>query len=814
MEDIRFTAALSGLLHDIGKLEQRARDDPWKPAGGTEMEGQQVHATWTMEFIQTCLPKAMQKHALPGAYHHHPEKSAAQNKSLSYLVALADKLSAGERADLEDGQSKGSFPQQMVSIFDRIALPGSDQGRKAEHFLPLQGLRLDQGAIFPNSEKITDPVSAYTALRDEMRAAAKQEIPNREVYLEHLLSAMQRTTWCAPSAYYHSIPDVSLYDHSRTTAALAVCLSELGSEAVEQALGAVTRSFQGKDDASDAQLLAQTAALLVGGDISGIQRFIYTLSSKHAAKTLRGRSFYLQLLTEAVLRYVLGALDLPYTNVIYSGGGHFFVLAPVSAREKLPEIRKAVSRKLMRHHGIQLYLALGASEVPFSGFRRGRFPEHWDEMHRRLALAKQQRYIELDDEMYPLVFEPRSHGGNQDQFCAVCGTEHPQTRDLESAEPNDRICESCSSFADVLGKELPHARFVALGLGEPVETLRGTAMDALAEFGLRLAFLINAREEIRWLGKGAAPGKTVLWALGDEADWPKPELPTAEWRHYSVNFVPEMTFDDLQQKSDGIKRLGVLRMDVDNLGRIFKEGFGEQAATSHATLARLSTLSFQMALFFEGWVKALVESPDYAGQIYAVYAGGDDVFLIGPWNHMPDLALRIVEDFRRFTGDNPDLHLSGGMAFIHGKYPVYQAADDAGDAEKMAKAVPGKNAFSFLGQAWKWADFATLQERKDRLVELDQQGASKSLLQLIQSLAQQEAEKRNKRNEKRVWGPWMWRGDYFFTRIVGQAKPPLKASLESLHYDIRQQLYSGVLNWGKAARWAQLQLRKEKLEKE
>ena len=73
-------------------------------------------------------------------------------------------------------------------------------------------------------------------------------------------------------------------------------------------------------------------ALLIGGDISGIQKFIYTIASKKAAKTLRGRSFYLQLLTEAVLRFVLGELELPYTNVIYAGGGHFFLLAPLISR--------------------------------------------------------------------------------------------------------------------------------------------------------------------------------------------------------------------------------------------------------------------------------------------------------------------------------------------------------------------------------------------------------------------------------------------------------------------------------------------------
>jgi CRISPR-associated protein Csm1 len=45
-------------------------------------------------------------------------------------------------------------------------------------------------------------------------------------------------------------------------------------------------------------------ALLVGGDITGIQRFIYTISSKGAAKSLRGCSAYLNLLCDAIAEWL------------------------------------------------------------------------------------------------------------------------------------------------------------------------------------------------------------------------------------------------------------------------------------------------------------------------------------------------------------------------------------------------------------------------------------------------------------------------------------------------------------------------------
>ena len=68
-----------------------------------------------------------------------------------------------------------------------------------------------------------------------------------------------------------------------------------------------------------------------------------------------------------------------------------------------------------------------------------------------------------------------------------------------------------------------------------------------------------------------------------------------------VNVVPRKryymlaTFEDLQEAAQGVKRLGVLRMDVDNLGYLFGQGFvrkHEGAQGSHATLSRVGQPKF------------------------------------------------------------------------------------------------------------------------------------------------------------------------------------------------------------------------------
>jgi len=803
-------AALAGLLHDVGKLEQRARDKPWEPAPGIDREGQPVHATWTTHFIQDHVPASYRPAAYAGAYHHNPERSPAADIHLSELVAVADKLSAGERADLPD--DKHHPPRQMVTLFDQVVL---DQvGKQGDwHYLPLKPLSLNSSALFPGAAlPARADLNPYAALVEELGSAAIQDFSDPSDYLENLLAAMQRLTWCVPSAYYHSLPDVSLYDHSRMTAALAACMADMQPAFISQLLGALRRDFENKPAGQDQALLETPVALLVGGDFSGIQDFIYTLSSKGAAKMLRGRSLYLQLLNEAVLRFILSELGLPYANVIYSGGGHFFLLAPVSAADRLAEIQRTVSQKLMRCHGASLYLALGYCAVPANGFKIDSFRRSWDRMHRNMAEAKQRRYLEFGEELYARIFEAPEWGGNPNDVCDVCGEDRFKTQKWDQ-DHDVEICPLCRSFAETLGGPLPGAAFIALSFGAPAEPRQEVppgALDVLAEYGMQVQFLKDAHETV------ALP-RPVVWALSDPKDgrWPQAgQKPAVKWLHYAVNQVPPVTFDELQEKViGGLKRLGVLRMDVDNLGDIFKIGL-----IGKDSLARLSTLSLQMSLYFEGWVKEICERDEYKGLIYAVYAGGDDLFLIGPWDRMPALAQTIRNEFAEYTGGHPAIHLSGGLAFIDGKYPVYQAAADAADALEEAKGSGGKNAFAFLGAPWKWEQFASLSTKQARLLKLvsasgvdpENLGGPQALLQLLRQLAGQSAAQEKKSKGRPVWGPWVWRGAYQLTRMAERyqrSKPELAAELLAIRDELALDNYQTIQQWGAAARWAQLFLR-------
>ncbi len=704
-------------------------------------------------------------------------------------IALAQVLSFGGNVKVSDRQG------QIENIYSTLSLSDKSNAAGTTEYLPMGKLTLEKGILFPSSNKLSkEQITQYQTSFQNMFDAGIAESPS---HLEALLATLQTIGWCVPS---DSNPRVSYFDQQRVVAALAVCLRELDGSNVEEILNSINENKVGSPT------LSQPVAMLVGGDISGIQNFIYTITAKGAAKSLRGRSFYLQLLTEAILRFVLRELELPYTNVIYSGGGHFFLLAPVSRKDKLENIQLQITNGLWKHHRGSLYFALGSSEVPASGFLNGNFPGYWGKMHASIGRRKQKRYSELGTDWHSKVFALPKYGGNPDETCSVCGEDHRKTRKWDDLDIQENICSLCDSFIEEIGKKLPRSNFIVMGFDQSKETSAANVSDALSEFGLRFQFMDDHKGKVNIHAE-----QVVIWALDDpdKDQWPQVSGVIPKWIRYTANHVPVESFDELQEKvQGGFERLGVLRMDVDNLGDLFKTGFG-----SNATITQLASLSFRTSLFFEGWLKALCEKKERRGLIYTVYAGGDDVFLIGPWDLIPDLAREIVSDFSEYTGGNPDVHLSAGMAFIRGKYPVYQAADDAGDAIDESKRMNGKNGFTFLDMPWKWNDFEKISQKQKQLDDLvlpkanGKKSAPQAILQVLQQLALEERQ-HEKSKGRHVWGRWIWMGIYQLTRMQERNKDLVK-EIGAIRDGLQENNYLDIHQWGVAARWTQLSTRKK-----
>jgi len=166
----------------------------------------------------------------------------------------------------------------------------------------------------------------------------------------------------------------------------------------------------------------------------------------------------------------------------------------------------------------------------------------------------------------------------------------------------------------------------------------------------------------------------------------------------------------------------------------------------------------------------------YEEKIYGIYSGGDDFFIVGSWNVLPDLAEEIYKEFRRFACENPCVTLSTGIAIApSAKYPIYKMAYVAGEElDGKAKKMGGKDAIAFLGKAMKWkspekVDFEKIKEFKEDLLEKFDNGLSKGFLQklygvyfLYENMAKNKGMELAKYDGR--YGRWRWLLAYVLAR--------------------------------------------------
>ncbi|WP_322488526.1 type III-A CRISPR-associated protein Cas10/Csm1 [Chloroflexus sp.] len=660
------------------------------------------------------------------------------------------------------------LPDHLATVFTRLV----GQAPPLAWQLPTP-LRCDPNALFPTEQPATPTAALRDGLRTGLATAAQATEPVTR--LELLLNTLQRygSAWPSPLAA------VSLYDLARLHAAVAAALT------------------------GD----AQQQICLLGGDLSGLQEFLYSIPAEGAARQLRGRSLYLQLLTDACAQWVLRESGMPLCNLLYAGGGRFYVVLPGRFANEVLAWRRELGQVLLEHHRGALYVALGAT-APFSPDQYG---EHtWHELTRTIDTDKRRRFAALDDASFARIFQPRP----------------PRPPRSDGKEAPDPFGES---LAD-LGRQLTRAA-VLLVVPQASAVSGATWRSVVSKLGVNYELTEQVRLPV---------AKRRALALTDEVVPPEPaqailigqrylvaeayrlrDTDLSRYRELDPKQAEELRpgdvapFNLLADQSEGIRRIAVLRMDVDNLGDLF--GRGLQRPTGLAGLAVTAALSSALSRFFEGWVGELCrqvnERSQGQGGIYAVYSGGDDLFLVGSWHVLPELARTIHADFIRYAGGA--VTVSAGITLHQAGYPLYQAAEDAGNALDAAKSYEhpdgrSKDAITFLGQTLSWAEFERAATLKDELIDLIANGAPRSLLMTIQALAARARQRFNRGGQVQLLvGPWVWQGAYQLTRLAersGDLRPRIEA--------LREQLLSSkgiasrtIIPAGLAARWAQLLLR-------
>ncbi len=661
----------------------------------------------------------------------------------------------------------GTAPTQLEAILTTLAL-GDRSGGPA--LLSPRPLALDRAVIRPGA---TSPSNWQAAFENDWQVIAGDAADRFDTASEVLRKHM----WAVPGT--RGEQGVSLYEEFKLLAALV--------------------------HASDGSPEPAETFTLVAGDFPGIQRAIYTITSKGAARGLRGRSAFLQLLGDAIVRRLIHDMGLCWCNVVYEAGGNFLLLAPgTGADEVVGRWTRQLSAGLLTSFQgdisfVTACQTVGAHELAGEGFE-----EAYRALKRQLGAAKQQPFAQIAKTSRADLFEPR--GGVSEKHCAVCHHDPGPDEKLVRFE-DDWWCVECQRF-DTLARDLAEEPpYLSVGDWEPDGASRSSWQGRIYELtgwwydfhaqppaDGRAFFSLN---DTNFIQSGAV-GFRFFATL----------TPRDKEGHIR-------DFDKIAEDAAGIERIGVLRMDVDSLGKLFGEGLRP------LTLTRLSAASSALSLFFDGWLKVLcreIEKKEARpNSLYLIYAGGDDLFVVGPWHLMPILAARVHDELVAYVAGNPAISISAGIETVHPDYPLYRAAERAREAlDEGAKGLwydrsgqpRKKNAISFLGQVVGWGDdWQLVCDECNRLLELDKAGLPKSLIQTVRTIHAQYEEGRQSwgiPQGRPHYGRWMWMQAYQLTRLAEQHKAH-RNEIVALQ---ERLLTPGTIHLaGLAARWADYRLR-------
>ncbi|MBW4573299.1 MAG: type III-A CRISPR-associated protein Cas10/Csm1 [Tolypothrix carrinoi HA7290-LM1] len=638
-----------------------------------------------------------------------PNDSAAIEEAKKYLNWSAD-----------------DKPKALRVLFDSVKLA---HGQNNEHFWQ------------PNAIANSDPIIPYPQTEEpkEIKDLRKQ-ICEQICFLEDNpndwgnISLLTLIIEKFGSFISFGEADVALVDKVKTTAAVAA-------------------SIVNTNDLETAQLS------IVAGDLSGIQNFIYTISSDGALKSLRARSFYLELVTEEVVTQLLTHLKLPRTNVIYAGGGNIYILAPGNeeTEKTVKQVRLQFNQWLLDKFQGKIYLALDSSkEFPVADIGNAKFSKHWSEATKKLAAYKARKFGDRIDELVALTKPYYAHTP-----CKVCHRDDEEDLKPLNEEPGAAMaCSTCHTMFGLGGKLF---RIDAIVRSQPQKVIgkqkdeedklwfQLPAIDKLKEINVYyklVDFDYRKQDNFERLKQTISDNHTVLFVNNWELKYYKFRncVPILLGNYGKQTQKPNetgfMRAEEMAELSLGIKRVGYLRMDVDRLGQIFAKGLEE-----NQTLPRLAGLSRQMSYFFKVYLNNLAAnreknipeiikqlpnsskslnnnsidktSSEYQGKnILFIYAGGDDLFVSGAWSEIVDFSFDIYQCFRAYTGHHPDITLSAGVSIAEPKFPLYQAAEESGDAEGKAKNN-GRDSLGLFNQVFKWDEWLGI-ERRNHLDENDE----------------------------------------------------------------------------------------------
>jgi CRISPR-associated protein Csm1 len=676
LNDTELKIAIGGMLHDIGKVLYRANDGRNHSLSGYEFLKDEIGITDTDILDQV-------------RYHHAAFLKDARLKedSPAYITYMADNISAAADRRVNDTAQTGFDKNAALdSIFNIL-----NNNHQHQHYHPAM-LEEDSNVNYPEEAPVIFDESFYQTVRAKLKeilVGLKDMNSIPEGYINSLLEVMEATLTYVPSSTSKlEITDISLYDHVKLTAAIGNCISQYLKEKHVSNYREVLFS-------KGADFHKQQAFLLFSMDMSGIQKYIYhQFGTEDVLKNLRARSFYLDIMMENMADELLDEIGLSRANLIFSGGGHAYMLLPNtnSTKDQIDAFESTTRDWMLDKFGNELYLATGYAECSADDLENkpeGAYQSLFQRASRKVSAKKIHRYGAED------LRKLNSHPMDDHQReCKIC---HRSDHLTEGG-----YCEICNGLIQLSQGILGKAFFTIQKVNEDtpvgISIYKDEVLLCDTEASLRKKiksdhnYVRSYAKNKHYIGESLA---TKLW-VGD--------------------YSSDNSIEDIMDQGIGIRRLGVLRADIDNLGQAFVSGFPAE----YQTISRSAAFSRKLSMFFKLHINDLLKHGTFSLDQHSgprnasiIYSGGDDIFIIGAWKDILEFSVDLYHAVQKYTQGT--LTFSAGFGLYKEKYPISYIAADTGRLEDRSKRMEGKNAITLfescpsaeegLTTTWHWDRF-------------------------------------------------------------------------------------------------------------
>ncbi len=413
-----------------------------------------------------------------------------------------------------------------------------------------------------------------------------------------------------------------------------------------------------KYEAKSIDDILENEMILICADFYGIQKFIFeNLATKNAAKILRAKSAFIQFFTDYLAKYICHKYDIDQKYILSSTAGKIEILSSNINTSILEDIQNKINEYFIDNFfglaGVNLcYIKCSKDDF----LVKEKYKKLRDKVSKKIESTKFKKF-NLSSNNYNIMKYDETI--TSQTLCKKCN--------MRKIKSNDS-CNICNVFIR-LGKDLVSNK---TSINSKNLNLNIDNFDTDLELDEKIKSYVckNEKQEI-------------------------------------------LEFSDLAQNScieleNGVKSLAILKADVDNMGNFIK------VTNVTDSFENFDFFSKNIDSFFSLYIPTLMK--EKYPNTYTVFAGGDDLFLIGAWNEILGLAKQIQKDFRKFIKEK--LSISFGISISKPTIPLSYLANITEELLEDAKGIDkDKNAINIFGKTVKWKEYIAVDKELKSIID-------------------------------------------------------------------------------------------------